>query len=80
MKKKMKLTIIHGRTHGHVDVEDDVEAIISRIEQEMNAQPNRLTLLVEKAPGEAAVPVADATVLRDLPEARAWIIPQLAGG
>jgi len=76
----MKLTVIHGRTHGHVDVEAPVDEIITRIQAEMNDPSNRLTLMVEKAPGEAAVPMDDAASLRDLPEARAWIIPQLAGG
>src|SRR3972149_258854 len=46
----------------------------------MNDPSHRLTLMVEEKPGEAAVPMADPAALRELPEARAWIIPQLAGG
>ena len=76
----MRLTVIHGRTRGHVDVEAPVDEIITRIEAEMNDPSHRLTLMVEEKPGEAAVPMADATALRELPEARAWIIPQLVGG
>jgi hypothetical protein len=63
-----------------VDVEGTVDEIITRIEAEMNDPSHRLTLMVEAKPGEAAVPTADPQSLRDLPEARAWIIPQLAGG
>ena len=83
----MKLTIIHSRSGGHVELKTNekdvtVDTIIARIEEEMNhpEAKDRLSVLAETEPGEGAHRVADYEDLRRHPDATVWVIPQLVGG
>lgn len=72
----MKIRIIDST--GHTDVELPVDEAIREIEKAMNERAR--SILVETTPGADSFRVKKAEDVREYPEARVWVIPQLAGG